>query len=69
MPSRGNYVKVLTLSEVLTISVTFSAVHEVGRGKGVLTISVTFSTVHEVGREQGVFYLGVCTIPSTHYQA
>ena len=37
---------------MLTISVVFSTVHEVGREQGVLTISVVFSTVHEVGREQ-----------------
>ena len=39
---------------VLTISVVFSTVHEVGREQGVLTISVVFSTVLEVGRVQGV---------------
>ena len=37
---------------MLTISVVFSTVHEVGREQGVLTISVVFSTVHELGREQ-----------------
>ena len=42
------------VSGVLTVSVVFSTVHEVGRMQGVLTVSVVFSTVHEVGRKQGV---------------
>ena len=39
------------LSAVLTASVVYSTVHEVGREQGVLTIRVVFSPVHEVGGE------------------
>ena len=49
----------LLISVVLTVSVVFSTVHEVGREQGVLAISVVFSTVHEVGREQGVLTISM----------
>jgi hypothetical protein len=51
------------LQGVLSISVVFSTVHEVGREQGVLSISA-ISSVHEVGRDQGV--LSISAIRSVH---
>ena len=42
---------------VLTVSVVFSTIHEVGREQGVL--GFVFSTVHKVGKEQGVLTISV----------
>ena len=56
---KGQLRKYSLLSEVLTISVVFSTVHEVGREQGALTISVVFSTVHEVGRESKEYLISV----------
>ena len=52
---------------VLTVSVVFSTVHEVGSKQGVLTVSVVFSTVHEVGSKQGVLTIHGFVHVSAYY--
>ena len=56
-----NLKKQYLLSEVLSISIVFHTVHEVGRESKEYLLSVLFSacTVHEVGREQGVLTISV----------
>ena len=59
VPTMKDKINEYLLSKVLTVSVVFSTVHEVGREQGVLSISVVSSTIHEVGRESKEYLLSV----------